>query len=89
MLQGTGGPMIEFLTPDEMAECDSRTIAGGVAGIKLMERAGRAVADSVARHPLGTRMVVVAGPELSFRCGSGTITSWLRANFHSRKAIPS
>ena len=29
MLQGTGGPMIEFLTPAEMAECDSRTIAGG------------------------------------------------------------
>ena len=27
-----------------------------------MERAGRAVADAVARHPLGTRVVVVAGP---------------------------
>src|SRR5215210_5396471 len=54
--------MIELLTPDEMAECDRLAIAGGVAGIALMERAGRAVADAVARHPLGTRVVVVAGP---------------------------
>jgi ADP-dependent NAD(P)H-hydrate dehydratase / NAD(P)H-hydrate epimerase len=54
--------MIELLTPDEMAECDRLAIAGGVAGIELMERAGRAVADAVARHPLGTRVLVVAGP---------------------------
>jgi hydroxyethylthiazole kinase-like uncharacterized protein yjeF len=54
--------MIELLTPDEMAECDRLAIAGGVAGIALMERAGRAVADAVARHPLGSRVVVVAGP---------------------------
>ena len=54
--------MIELLAPDEMAECDRLAIAGGVAGIELMERAGRAVADAVARHPLGTRVLVVAGP---------------------------
>ena len=54
--------MIELLTPDEMAECDRLAIAGGIAGIELMERAGRAVADAVARHPLGTRVVVVSGP---------------------------
>ena len=54
--------MIELLTPDEMAACDRLAIAGGVAGIALMEKAGRAVADAVARHPLGTRVVVVAGP---------------------------
>ena len=54
--------MIELLTPDEMAECDRLTIAGGIPGIALMEKAGRAVADAVARHPLGTRVVVVAGP---------------------------
>ena len=54
--------MIELLTPDEMAECDRLATAGGVAGIELMERAGRAVADAVARHPPGTRVVVVAGP---------------------------
>jgi hydroxyethylthiazole kinase-like uncharacterized protein yjeF len=54
--------MIELLTPAEMAEADRLTIAGGVAGVTLMEHAGRAVADAVARHPLGTRVVVVAGP---------------------------
>src|SRR5256714_3225604 len=54
--------MIELLTPDQMAECDRLTIASGIAGIALMEKAGRAVADGVARHPLGTRVLVVAGP---------------------------
>ena len=54
--------MNELLTPDEMAECDRLTIAAGTPGIALMEKAGRAVADAVARHPLGTRVVVVAGP---------------------------
>jgi hydroxyethylthiazole kinase-like uncharacterized protein yjeF len=54
--------MLELLTPDEMAECDRLTIAGGFAGTVLMEKAGRAVADAVARHPLGTRVLVVAGP---------------------------
>jgi hydroxyethylthiazole kinase-like uncharacterized protein yjeF len=54
--------MHELLTPDEMAACDRLAIAGGVAGITLMERAGRAVADVAARHPLGTRILIVAGP---------------------------
>src|ERR1044072_2902341 len=54
--------MIELLTPDEMAACDRLAIASGVPGINLMEKAGRAVADAVARHPLGTRVLVVAGP---------------------------
>jgi ADP-dependent NAD(P)H-hydrate dehydratase / NAD(P)H-hydrate epimerase len=54
--------MIELLTPGEMAECDRLTITAGTPGISLMEKAGRAVADAVARHPLDTRVVVVAGP---------------------------
>ena len=55
--------MIELLSNAEMAEADRRTIAGGVAGIDLMERAGKAVADAVsARHPAGSRIAVVAGP---------------------------
>src|SRR5882757_9890937 len=54
--------MIELLDPDEMGRCDRLAIAGGVPGIALMEKAGRAVADAVARRPLGTRVVVVAGP---------------------------
>src|SRR5216110_1576351 len=57
-----GASMIELLTPDEMAECDRLAIAGGMPGMVLMEKAGRAVADAVARQPLGTRVVVVAGP---------------------------
>jgi hydroxyethylthiazole kinase-like uncharacterized protein yjeF len=55
--------MIELLTTAEMAEADRLTIAGGIAGIELMENAGRAVADRVAsRQPPGTRVAVVAGP---------------------------
>ena len=53
--------MIELLTNAEMAEADRLAIAGGVTGIDLMENAGRAVANIVARMP-GRRVVVVAGP---------------------------
>jgi hydroxyethylthiazole kinase-like uncharacterized protein yjeF len=55
--------MIELLSNEEMAEADRLTIASGTAGIDLMEQAGRAVADALAlRQPLGTSIVVVAGP---------------------------
>lgn len=55
--------MIEVLLPSEMADADRRTIAAGTPGIRLMERAGRSVADSVAiRYPLGTKVAVVCGP---------------------------
>jgi hydroxyethylthiazole kinase-like uncharacterized protein yjeF len=55
--------MIELLTTAEMAEADRLAIVGGIAGIDLMEAAGRAVAEAVAsRHPAGSRVVVVAGP---------------------------
>ena len=55
--------MIELLTTAEMAEADRQTIAGGVPGIRLMERAGQAVADAVrARFRAGSRVIVVAGP---------------------------
>lgn len=54
--------MIELLTNAEMAQADRLAIAGGIAGIDLMENAGRAVADRVAdRYPSGSRIVVVAG----------------------------
>ncbi|MFL5045142.1 MAG: NAD(P)H-hydrate epimerase, partial [Xanthobacteraceae bacterium] len=55
--------MFELLSPAEMAEADRLTIADGTPGITLMANAGRAVAETVtARHPPGTRVVVVAGP---------------------------
>jgi hydroxyethylthiazole kinase-like uncharacterized protein yjeF len=56
-------PMIELLTNAQMAEADRLAIAGGIAGMTLMENAGRAVADAAAaRGPAGGRVVVVAGP---------------------------
>jgi hydroxyethylthiazole kinase-like uncharacterized protein yjeF len=55
--------MHELLSTSEMAAADRLAIAGGVNGITLMENAGRAVAECVAaRHPPGSRVVVVAGP---------------------------
>ena len=55
--------MTELLNNAEMAEADRLTIAGGTAGIDLMEQAGAAVATAVMEaHAAGTRVVVVAGP---------------------------
>lgn len=54
--------MIELLTPKEMAAADAAAIAAGTDGFTLMRAAGRAVADAVARRPLGTRIIVVCGP---------------------------
>jgi hydroxyethylthiazole kinase-like uncharacterized protein yjeF len=42
--------MLELLTAEEMERADALAVAGGVAGATLMENAGRAVADEVARR---------------------------------------
>lgn len=55
--------MIEILTTAEMAQTDRWTIAGGIAGLELMENAGSAVAEAVAaRSSAAGRVAVVAGP---------------------------
>ena len=55
--------MIELLSNNQMTQADSLAIASGISGATLMANAGRAVADVVAqRHPLGTRITIVAGP---------------------------
>jgi hydroxyethylthiazole kinase-like uncharacterized protein yjeF len=56
-------PVIELLTPAEMAEADRLTIAAGTPGAVLMERAGAAVAAAVRRVAGGgRRIVVLCGP---------------------------
>ena len=51
-----------LLTPQQMAEADRRTIAGGTPGIDLMETAGRAVADTVSRRWPVRPATVLCGP---------------------------
>ena len=54
---------LELLTTSEMAEADRLSIAAGVSGIVLMERAGSAVADCALQiAPRGRRVVVLCGP---------------------------
>jgi hydroxyethylthiazole kinase-like uncharacterized protein yjeF len=54
--------MFELLTSAEMSEADRLAVAGGTSGLKLMEAAGRAVADAACARLGGRRVVVVAGP---------------------------
>ena len=51
-----------LLTPREMGDADRLTIAGGVAGIVLMESAGRAVADAISRRWPKRPLAVLCGP---------------------------
>jgi ADP-dependent NAD(P)H-hydrate dehydratase / NAD(P)H-hydrate epimerase len=51
-----------LLTPQQMGEADRLTIAGGVLGTVLMERAGLAVADAVSRRFPPRPVVVLCGP---------------------------
>lgn len=54
---------MELLTPAEMACADAFTIAAGVPGAVLMERAGHAVAAFAARVTVaGGRVLVLCGP---------------------------
>ena len=54
---------LELLTTSEMAEADRLSIAAGVSGMALMERAGAAVADCAAvLAPEGRDILVLCGP---------------------------
>jgi len=55
--------MLELLTAEEMGRADELAIAGGVSGATLMENAGRAVAEEVARRfPDHENVAVLCGP---------------------------
>ncbi len=51
-----------LLSPQQMAEVDRLTIAGGIPGIVLMENAGRAIADAVSRRWPLRPVRVLCGP---------------------------
>ncbi|HEV2678453.1 MAG TPA: NAD(P)H-hydrate dehydratase [Aliidongia sp.] len=51
-----------LLTPAQMGEVDRRTIAGGIAGSVLMERAGAAVAVEIRRRWTPRPIAVLCGP---------------------------
>lgn len=57
-------PAIELLTNAQMGEADRLTIAGGIAGIDLMDRAGAAVADAAgqAMREGARNIAILCGP---------------------------
>ncbi len=76
----------ELLTPAEMAEADRLTIAAGVAGIVLMERAGAAVAEEATRMaPSRGRIAILCGP--GGNGGDGFIAARLLASRGYRVSV--
>ncbi|MEJ1975381.1 MAG: NAD(P)H-hydrate epimerase [Acetobacteraceae bacterium] len=69
--------MTALLTPAEMGRADAATIAGGVPGLVLMERAGWAVARAARRFG-PCRTLVLCGP--GNNGGDGYVAARLLAN---------
>jgi NAD(P)H-hydrate epimerase len=51
-----------LLTPQQMGEADRLTIASGIPGIELMEKAGRSIADAISRRWSPRPLIVLCGP---------------------------
>ncbi|MEO9168337.1 MAG: NAD(P)H-hydrate dehydratase [Aestuariivirga sp.] len=54
--------MYEILSPAEMAQADALTVKEGVASRRLMENAGRAVADEIIRRFKKCHVAIICGP---------------------------
>ncbi len=54
--------MNELLTAEQMYEADRRAIAGGIAGVELMENAGQAIADQIFDNYAKGKVAVLCGP---------------------------
>src|SRR5580692_8024175 len=93
LLQKAGGATVgamldprrcpELLTPIQMAEADRLSIAAGIPGIDLMERAGAAVASEATRMaPSRGRIAVICGP--GGNGGDGFVAARLLADWGYR-----
>lgn len=72
----------ELLTVGQMAQTDARTIAAGVPGIQLMQRAGQAVAQAIVARWAPRPTVVLCGP------GNNGGDGWVVAAELARRGWP-